>query len=92
MKELGIIELRNKIKSGEISSEQITREYISAIKESKTNAVVEVFEDAIDFAKEMDNKIAAGFKPPASTFAASCFAAAPGSIITTSLVSSLIAK
>ena len=50
MKNLGIIELRNKIKSGEITSEQITKEYISAIKESKTNAVVEVFEDAVDVA------------------------------------------
>jgi len=62
MIELGIIELRNKIKNGEITSEQITREYISAIEKSKTNAVVEVFEDAITQAVEMDRKIAGGFE------------------------------
>jgi len=62
MRELGVIELRNKILNKEISSEEITREYISAIKESKTNAVIEVFEDAISQAQAMDKKIAAGFK------------------------------
>ena len=62
MIKLGIVELRNKILNGEITSEQITREYISAIEQSKTNAVVEVFADAVEQAKQMDKKIAGGFK------------------------------
>ena len=62
MIELGIVELRNKILNGEISSEQITREYISAIEKSKTNAVIEVFDDAITQAQLMDKKIGEGFK------------------------------
>lgn len=62
MIELGIVELRNKILNGEITSEQITRDYISAIEQSKTNAVVEVFADAVEQAIEMDKKIEGGFK------------------------------
>ena len=61
MIELGIVEIRNKIKNGEITSEQITKEYLTAIENSKTNAVIEVFEDAVLQAQEMDKKIAAGF-------------------------------
>ena len=62
MIELGIVELRNKILNGEISSEQITREYISAIEKSKTNAVIEVFDDAITQAQLMDKKLAKGLR------------------------------
>ena len=61
MIELGIVDLRNKILNGEITSEQITREYISAIEQSKTNAIVEVFADAVEQAMAMDKKIASGF-------------------------------
>ncbi|MBO5954468.1 MAG: Asp-tRNA(Asn)/Glu-tRNA(Gln) amidotransferase subunit GatA, partial [Clostridia bacterium] len=61
MIELGIVELRNKILNGEITSEQITREYMSAIEQSKTNAIVEVFADAVEQAMAMDKKIASGF-------------------------------
>ena len=62
MIELGIVEIRNKILNREITSEQITREYISAIEKSKTNAVIEIFEDAISQAQKMDERIASGFK------------------------------
>jgi len=62
MIELGIVELRNKILNGEITSEQITREYISTIEKSKTNAVIEVFADAVEQAQIMDKKISEGFK------------------------------
>ena len=61
MLRLGLKEIREKIKAGEISSYDITREYIEEIKKSDTNAIIEVFEDALDYAKLMDNKIAQGY-------------------------------
>ena len=61
MTELGIIEIRDKIKRGEFSSEQITQAYVDAIKNSKTNAVIEIFADALDQARAMDEKIKNGF-------------------------------
>lgn len=62
MVELGIVEIRNKILKGELTSEQITKEFLSELKHSKINAVVEVFSDALANAIEMDKKIKAGFK------------------------------
>lgn len=62
MIELGVIEIREKIFSGELSSEQITKAYIDEIKKSKINAVIEIFDDAIDNAKQMDERIKQGFK------------------------------
>ncbi len=61
MVELGIKDIREKIQKGEITSEQITREYIEKIKNSKINAVLEIFSDAIEQAKEMDERIKQGF-------------------------------
>lgn len=62
MRELGIITLREKIRAGEITSAQITKQYIQAIKESKTQAIIEVFADAIEQAQKMDEKIKQGYK------------------------------
>ena len=61
MRELGVIELREKIKAGEIRSVDITQEYIQAIKQSKTNAIIEIFADAIEQAQEIDKKIQQGY-------------------------------
>ena len=62
MIELGVIEIREKILSNELTSEQITKAYIDEIKKSKINAVIEVFDDAIDSAKLMDEKISHGYR------------------------------
>lgn len=62
MIELGIVKLRDKILSGEVTSEQATKNYLDEIKSSKINAVLEVFSDALTQAREMDKKISAGFK------------------------------
>ena len=61
MIELGIKEIREKIKQKIFSSFDITKSYIEEIKKSDINAVIEVFEDALDYAKNMDEKIANGF-------------------------------
>lgn len=62
MIEIGVIEIREKILSNELTSEQITKAYIDEIKKSKINAVIEVFDDAIDSAKLMDEKIRHGYR------------------------------
>lgn len=62
MIELGVIEIREKIFSNKLTSEQITKAYIDEIKKSKINAVIEVFDDAIDSAKQMDEKIRHGYR------------------------------
>lgn len=61
MIELGIKQIREKIKNKEISSLEITKQYIEEIKKSDLNAVIEIFDDAIENAKIMDEKIAKGF-------------------------------
>ena len=61
MIELGIREIRDKIKQKQFSSFEATSEYIEEIKKSDINAVIEVFEDALDNAKLMDEKIENGF-------------------------------
>jgi len=61
MIELGIKEIREKIKQKELSSFEITKLYIEEIKKSDINAVIEIFEDALDYSKQMDEKIANGF-------------------------------
>lgn len=62
MIELGVIEIREKIFSNKLTSEQITKAYIDEIKKSKINAVIEIFDDAIDSAKLMDEKIRHGYR------------------------------
>ena len=55
---LGIIETLNKIKSGEVTSKFVTKAYLEQIKkQSYKNAILEVFDDALEKAKEIDEKI-----------------------------------
>lgn len=62
MIELGVIDIREKIFSGELTSEQITKAYVDEIKKSNINAVIEIFDDAIDTAKQMDERINNGYR------------------------------
>ena len=62
MIELGVIDIREKIFSGELTSEQITKAYVDEIKKSNINAVIEIFDDAIDTAKQMDERIKNGYR------------------------------
>ena len=55
-------EIREKILSKELTCEQVVSSFIEQIKKNeKYNAVLEVFDDSIEKAKEMDKKIANGF-------------------------------
>ena len=61
--DLTLIELAEKIQKQEISSVEATEFYISQCEKHKDlNAVLEVFEDSLDRAKEIDEKIKNGFK------------------------------
>ena len=56
-----LLEIVNMLKNKTVSSEQLTKYFISKIEEKKSlNAVLEVFDDAINLAKEADKKIQAG--------------------------------
>ena len=57
-----MIDIREKIFSGELTSEQITKAYVDEIKKSNINAVIEIFDDAIDTAKQMDERIKNGYR------------------------------
>ncbi|MGN0787454.1 MAG: Asp-tRNA(Asn)/Glu-tRNA(Gln) amidotransferase subunit GatA [Candidatus Onthoplasma sp.] len=55
-------EIREKILSKELTCEQVVSSFIEQIKKNeKYNAVLEVFDDSIEKAREMDKKIANGF-------------------------------
>jgi len=55
-------EIVEKIKTKEITCEEVVKAFIEQIKKNeKYNAVLEVFEDSIDLARKMDNNIANGF-------------------------------
>ncbi len=55
-------EIREKILSKELTCEQVVSSFIEQIKKNERyNAVLEVFDDSIEKAKEMDRKIANGF-------------------------------
>ena len=59
--DLSVIELAEKIKTQEVTSEQVVETYIKQIElNKKLNAVIEVFEDAKQKAKEIDEKIKNG--------------------------------
>ncbi len=61
--DLSAIEIRDKILTKELSAEQVCKAFIEQIKKcEKYNAVLEVFDDAIEKAKEMDKKISSGFR------------------------------
>lgn len=59
IKSLTIEELVKKIKSQELKAEEVTKYYLSNIEKYKgKNAVLEVFDDAVEIAQEIDKKIA----------------------------------
>ncbi len=59
---LSLLEHIDLLKQGKVTSEELTKYYISKCKEmEKYNAVLEIFDDAIDNAKAMDEKIKGGF-------------------------------
>ncbi len=61
--ELSAIEIREKIKSGELTCVEVVKAFLDRIEETKEyNAILEVFDDAIEQAKLMDEKIKAGFR------------------------------
>ncbi|MBQ7351546.1 MAG: Asp-tRNA(Asn)/Glu-tRNA(Gln) amidotransferase subunit GatA [Clostridia bacterium] len=61
MNGIGVIELRDEILNGEITSVQATEYYLDRIRRYKyKNAVLEVFDDAIDRARAVDEEISAG--------------------------------
>lgn len=61
MKDLTVIEIRDGILSKKFTSEEICKHCISVCKEKKNlNAFIEIFDDAIEKAKEVDKKIATG--------------------------------
>lgn len=61
--ELSLIELCNAIAEKKLSSYEVTKYYIDKCHEkADLNAVLEIFDDALDKAREMDEKIAKGYK------------------------------
>jgi len=59
MKNLSVIDIVNKIKSKEISCQEITQYYLNnIIKYRDKNAVLETFDDAMDRAREIDDMVA----------------------------------
>lgn len=59
---LSLIEHVELIKSGKVTSEELTQYYIEKCKEmEKYNAILEIFDDSLDRAREMDKKIKNGF-------------------------------
>lgn len=56
--EMGIIEIRDLILSKKVTAEEVTRLYLNQIEKYKDkNAILEVFADAIDNARKIDEKI-----------------------------------
>lgn len=61
--EMGILETRDLIMSGQATAEQVTRLYLAQIEKYRDkNAVLEVFDDALDNARIVDQKIKNGDK------------------------------
>ena len=61
IKSLSIEELVKKIKSKEFSAKEVTKYYLANIEKYEgKNAVLEVFEDAVEIAEDIDRKIASG--------------------------------
>lgn len=59
---LSLVELSAAIREKRLSSYDVTKYYIDKCHEkAELNALLEIFDDALDKAKEMDEKIAAGF-------------------------------
>ncbi|MBP3431542.1 MAG: Asp-tRNA(Asn)/Glu-tRNA(Gln) amidotransferase subunit GatA [Clostridia bacterium] len=61
--DLTLIEIRDGIKNGQFSSEEVVKYFIARCEEKKSlNAMIEVFDDVLEKAKEVDAKIAKGEK------------------------------
>ncbi len=59
--EKSIFEIREDIVSGKISCEEVTKYFIKRCEENKDlNAIIEIYDDAIEKAKEVDSKLARG--------------------------------
>jgi aspartyl-tRNA(Asn)/glutamyl-tRNA(Gln) amidotransferase subunit A len=66
MKNLSVLEIVEKIKNKEISCEVLTQYYLNnIIKYKHKNAVLEVFDDALSRAREIDKMVASGVELPA---------------------------
>ncbi len=65
MKNLSVLEIVDKISSGQLTCEKLTQYYINKINEYKNkNAVLEVFDDALDRARRIDKLVASGAELP----------------------------
>ena len=65
MKNMTVLEIVKKIKSGKVTCEELVKHYLKNIKKYKDkNAVLEVFDDAIDRAKEIDKMVSSGIDLP----------------------------
>ncbi|MBQ8749805.1 MAG: Asp-tRNA(Asn)/Glu-tRNA(Gln) amidotransferase subunit GatA [Clostridia bacterium] len=61
--DLSVIELAEKIKAKELTSEEVVKVYLKQIEDKKKlNAVIEAFDDAIEIARSVDERIAKGEK------------------------------
>ena len=59
MKNLSVLEIVEQIKSGKLSCEKLTQYYLNnIIKYKHKNAVLEVFDDVLSRAKEIDKLVA----------------------------------
>lgn len=59
--EMGVLDTLEKIKAKEYSCEQVVKAYLNQIEKTKDkNAILEVFDDCIENAKKIDQKIANG--------------------------------
>ena len=55
---LTLIEIKDGIASGKFSSEEVTKHFIKVCEAKKDlNAMIEIFDDAIEMAKAVDEKI-----------------------------------
>lgn len=59
---LSLIDLKNAIQERKLTSLEVTKFFVEKCEKSDLNAVLEVFDDALEKAKEMDEKIENGFK------------------------------
>ena len=61
MKNLSVLEIVEKIKNGSLSCEKLTQYYLNnIIKYKHKNAVLDVFDDALNRAREIDRMVAEG--------------------------------